>query len=154
MGKQAYNYKFKELKDIFTLSQNLAQHFPYPDQVMVGIYELLVNAVEHGNLGIGWKLKGELVKQGRWEDEITKRLSMPEYSDKVVEIRVVDDSRGCSLIIKDQGKGFPWRDYINPKDIPQLAHGRGLLIAMNSRFDSITFNSDGSSVKCVARKYG
>ena len=41
-----------------------------PDLAGMGLVELLVNAVEHGNLGITFHEKSELLSAGRWEEEV------------------------------------------------------------------------------------
>jgi len=37
----------------------------------------LINAVEHGNLQIGYELKTQLVAEGRWREEIERRQDDP-----------------------------------------------------------------------------
>ena len=151
MRIKIYNCKLKDLKGIHHLSQLLAQYFPKPDQFVTGIYELLLNAVEHGNLGIGFEAKTELIRQGKWKEEITRRLALPEYAKKEVEITIThDDHEGC-LTIADQGNGFPWREYVGRPADGKRPNGRGLWIAFNSKFDRIIFNPTGNEVTCVVQ---
>src|SRR5262249_55805112 len=122
-----------------------------PDQFVTGIYELLINAVEHGNLGIGSDAKAELLRLGKWKEEMMRRLTLPENADKEVEIRVTYDEYECRLTISDQGKGFPWKKYIGrPVGIKQL-NGRGLWIVFSSKFDRIIYNPAGNEVTCVVK---
>jgi len=146
---KTHHYTLKTLPEIFDLSQLLSRYFPDPEQVMTAIYELLLNAVEHGNLGLGFKAKTALVREGRWEAEITRRLSLPHYAGKQVEISVVQDADECRLTIADQGQGFHWQEYLRRVADPRFPHGRGLIIALNAGFDRITFNDAGNIVTCV-----
>lgn len=144
------NCKLKDLEGIYNLSQALAQYFPKPDQFVTGIYELLLNAVEHGNLDIGFTTKSELIRQGKWKEEVARRLSMPENAGKEVEIRLTYNDKECKITITDQGKGFRWKDFVGRPVGNKSPNGRGLWIAFNSKFDRIMFNSSGNEVTCVA----
>jgi two-component system, cell cycle response regulator len=148
-----YNCRLRDMDGIYILSQTLAHYFPKPEQFVTGIYELLLNAIEHGNLGIGFEAKTELVRQGKWKEEIVRRLTMPEYSDKEVEIKLSYDEHECRLTIADQGKGFAWKDYVGRMEDSRQPNGRGLWIAFNTKFDRIMFNSTGNEVTCVAQYY-
>ena len=61
-------FRFRTLEDARALAQSLANRCPDPTNVGLGLLELLVNAVEHGNLGISTKEKARLLHQGIWED--------------------------------------------------------------------------------------
>lgn len=141
--------RLRDVDNIYLLSQTLAHYFPQPEQFVTAIYELLLNAVEHGNLEIGSKKKGELLYDGTLRDEIERRLDMPEYARKEVEIKISHDDSECRLVIADQGGGFPWKDYIDNRSDEKAPHGRGLWIAFNSQFDYIAFNAAGNEVTCV-----
>jgi hypothetical protein len=49
--------------------------------MVVGICELLLNAVEHSNLGITYEEKTRLDEPGTWEAEVHRRLRLPEYAN-------------------------------------------------------------------------
>lgn len=151
MHIRIYNYKLKDLDNTYILSQTLAHYFPKPEQFVTGIYELLLNAVEHGNLGIGFEAKTQLIRQGTWKDEVSRRMTLPEYAQKEVEIKLTYDDEECRLTITDQGNGFPWKQYLGHPPSARLPNGRGLWIAFNSQFDSITFNPTGNEVTCVVQ---
>ncbi len=151
MHIKLYNCKLKDLDGIHHMAQLLAQYFPNPNQYVTGIYELLLNAVEHGNLGIGFQAKTELIRKGMWKDELTRRLALPENAHKKVDITMIHDEHEGRLTITDQGDGFAWREFINRGPGGRLPHGRGLLIAFNSEFDHIAFNEAGNEVTCVVQ---
>lgn len=142
--------KLQDFDNIYILAQTLAHYFPKPEQFVTGIHELLVNAMEHGNLGLGFAAKTELIRQGKWKEEIAHRLSLPENATKEVEIKLSYNEFECRLTITDQGKGFPWKEFVGRPAGSALPNGRGLWIAFNSKFDHIIFNAAGNEVTCVA----
>ncbi len=115
-------------------------------QRAMGLFELLVNAVEHGNLGISYEEKSKLLEDGTYEQEIRRRLDLPENRDKKVEVDVQRTHRGMSVLIKDQGPGFNYQDYLHfdPKRLFD-SHGRGIFLA-NSML-SIQYIDPGNQVR-------
>jgi two-component system cell cycle response regulator len=150
MGQKKHHYHFhlQKPEDIYNLAMMAASSFSEPEEVFTGIYELLINAVEHGNLGIGSEKKGQLLREGSWQDEMHRRLSAPDNANKMVNIEVVEEQNHCKITITDQGSGFNWKASIDYDINHNRPHGRGLWIVLNSGFDSVTFNEDGNSVTC------
>lgn len=79
-------FRYRTLKAERDLAGVLANAFPDPMKVAIGTSELLINAVEHGNLGITYEDKTELRGNDQWEAEISKRLREPQHADKYVEV--------------------------------------------------------------------
>ena len=77
-----------------------------PEIVVLGLSELLINAVEHGNLGIRFDEKSRLREEGRWEEEVVHRLSMPEYADRRGRLTVTAAADAFIFEIEDEGEGF------------------------------------------------
>jgi len=140
------------LDEIYSLSVSLSEKFPKPEQVILAIYELLINAVEHGNLEIGFADKSQLLRLGLWETEVKRRLAMPEYANRTTTIETHREEDKITIIISDQGKGFEWNEYINKEIDYRELHGRGLLIVFSSGFNDIIFNEIGNQVTCVFYK--
>jgi anti-sigma regulatory factor (Ser/Thr protein kinase) len=149
MPIKIYRYTLKGQDGVANLAQTLARYFPKPEQSVTGIHELLLNAVEHGNLGIGFNTKTGLIRQGKWKEEVARRLALPEYSGREVEIELSHDAHECRLVIADQGKGFPWKEYLGRSTGGREPNGRGLWIAFNVAFDRLLFNAAGNEVTCV-----
>ncbi len=141
-------YYFRNAEEIYDLARYLAEELPNSHAVMIGIYELLLNAVEHGNLGMDREAKSALLRQGTFGKEINKRLSLPENKIKYVEVEWEKDECFTRLSIRDQGKGFDWRQQMTPETPNRSIHGRGLLIAEQCGFDAVTFNEHGNAATC------
>ena len=58
--------------------------FPDPMRAKLGVMELIMNAIEHGNLAITSEEKHELIANGKWMNEITSRLTQEKNQKKRV----------------------------------------------------------------------
>ncbi len=137
------------LHEIIQLSNFLAQSYPMFKHLYLGLYEMSINAHEHGNLGITYDEKTHLNRQGLWEKEILIRQAQPENQKKKVTIDVFHTSTEVIFAITDQGNGFAWQDYLNIS--PQRRHdnhGRGIALSNSIAFDNIHFISPGNRVYC------
>lgn len=137
----------EEAKDTAIFLSNL---YPEPDRVLFGIHELVINAIEHGNLNIGYEKKTDLLKEGTWAEEVEHRLSFPENENKFVEINYIKTQKSITLNIKDCGNGFNWQDYmeISPERASD-SHGRGIALSALISFDKIEYLGAGNEVSCV-----
>lgn len=140
-------FHFKTLLEAEQLAAFIANCFPDPERTIGGLAELLVNAVEHGNLGITYEEKSALITQGNWRKEIDHRNQLDEYINKKVEVIFSRKDKGCFVSIRDEGKGFDWKNYlfIDPARSADN-HGRGIAQAKAQSFDSLTYNSIGNEV--------
>ena len=73
-------FHFRTLEEATNLAYKIATSFPEPQKVAFGLNELMRNAVEHGNLGIGYDEKANLLRSGIWQEEVERRLKSPEES--------------------------------------------------------------------------
>lgn len=145
-------YSIRTVDAVYGMAGQLAHHFFDSRIVMPGIYELLMNAIEHGNLEIGFELKTELLAAGRWEEEVAMRQQSPRYLQRKVEIELSLDDMWCALAITDAGQGFDWTRYASQTAGHDEAHGRGLLIAQQCGFASLQFNAAGNQVRCAGER--
>ncbi len=145
-------YKLKMLHEVADLSVVLSEYFPAPSLAALGIYELLINAIEHGNLGITHAEKQQLIFNGGFEDEINARQAMPENANKHVDVALFSSDEICIITITDQGAGFNWKQYIREYVADDDVHGRGIMLARNCGFDSVAYNDAGNSVICASKK--
>jgi DNA-binding response OmpR family regulator len=142
------NFEIKTLDDARVLTPFLARLFPEPENASVGIVELLINAIEHGNLEISYECKSKLLEQNNWLNETTRRLSLPAYRDRKVHIHLEQHPERIALTIRDEGMGFDWRGFETlSEDRLFDLHGRGIALAKNA-FDGLTYSSPGNVVTC------
>ena len=141
------NFRIRDLDEATRLASELARACPDPDKVVPGINELLVNAIEHGNLNIGYTEKSQLKHNGVWEKEITHRLSLPEYKDKTVIVDFKKWDKAITITIRDEGNGFDWSNYLefHPERMFDY-NGRGIAMANVFSFDEIKYSDKGNVV--------
>lgn len=113
----------------------------------MGLVELLINAVEHGNLGIDFQQKSLLLSEGRWESEVESRLALPEFNGKLVEVVVSRREKEIHIVISDQGEGFDWNKYLELDESRALhPNGRGIALARNVSFQHLEYRGAGNVV--------
>lgn len=143
-------FRCRTLEQARQMTPFLAQLCPQPDRVVTGLSELLVNAIEHGNLGIDYQEKTRLLANGIWKEEVERLLETPEHRDKFVLIRLErDDSRIC-FTISDQGQGFDPSSYLDfdPARLTH-SHGRGIAMSRMFSFDLVEYLGCGNRVRAT-----
>jgi DNA-binding NarL/FixJ family response regulator len=113
----------------------------------LAVRELLLNAIEHGNLGLSYQEKSKALETGTLESLLQKRMMLPELARRRVTIKAHREDRRLAIHIIDEGNGFDWRSLPNPTDIAHLlsTHGRGVLLAQLS-VNKMTYNPKGNEV--------
>ncbi|MBF0381957.1 MAG: ATP-binding protein [Magnetococcales bacterium] len=138
---------FRTFEDAYKLSSILGGICPDSISVVPGLYELMLNAIEHGNLGIDYTEKTMLEENNIFEEEVEKRLGLDDNLNKVACISWQRTETKIIFSIKDQGKGFDWLPYMGfNHDRKFDNHGRGILIARTISFDNIEYKGSGNEV--------
>ena len=146
-------FRIHNLHQCNLVATQVAHLCPQPQRVVTGISELLVNALEHGNLKIGYAEKSNLMRSGTWQMEVERRLSASENSDGYIELEFKIEADTVQIRIRDQGEGFDWTPYMDFD--PQRAfdpHGRGIAMARLSSFDDLEYLGDGNEVLATVKK--
>ena len=142
--------EYRTLEDADTIAFLLAYLTPDPDRMIPGLIELLVNAVEHGNLEIGFELKGKLLKENQLEEVIKERLATPPYSERKVQVLYQRDGKELSITIADEGKGFDvdWYKQFSQERLT-APNGRGIaMVVAGECFDALDYQDGGKQVVC------
>lgn len=138
---------FQTVQQAHDLAMLLANTCPNPAATVVGLTELLVNAVEHGNLGITYEEKSQLRSPHEWSIEVERRLALPENATKQAQVTFERTDDSIRFVIRDQGPGFDWKTYLHVD--PQRAfdtHGRGIAIASRLSFSQLEYRGCGNEV--------
>jgi anti-sigma regulatory factor (Ser/Thr protein kinase) len=143
-------FKFHIIEEGHLLATFIAQTCPNPNLAIVGISEIFINAVEHGNLNISYLEKTSLQREGKWIEEINKRMLCAENKDKHVTVIFKRSVNCIKLRIKDCGKGFDWKKYTSiDKKRSHDNHGRGIAMATSLTFQSVEYFGNGNEVECT-----
>jgi CheY-like chemotaxis protein len=146
----AGSYEFNSLYDIHELATTLSLACPKPSRVLLGLVELLNNAIEHGSLGITYGEKKQWLKAGLWEDNFQKRLKLAGNLEKKVFVDFKRNPKEIQFTIKDQGDGFRWREYLDFDPNRALdPNGRGIAMARAISFDRIIYSDKGNEVFAI-----
>ncbi len=140
-------YQFVTLEDIASLVPVLAAMCRGPESVAPGLSDLMVNAVEHGNLGVTYREKSLLKWEGDWEGEINRRQKLPQFQDRVATVRAELSPESVVFTITDQGEGFDWQKFMEFD--PERAfdpNGRGIAMAKAMSFSNLTYQGKGNIV--------
>lgn len=145
-------FQFQTLAEAKRLTALLSSVCPQPEKIAMGLSELLINAVEHGNLGITYKEKTRLVHDGTWEDELQQRLSMPQYAGRRASVMLTRDAGEIRFVVADQGQGFDWKPFMEfSPDRAFDPHGRGISMARMLSFDAVEYQGNGNTVLAVVK---
>jgi YesN/AraC family two-component response regulator len=118
----------------------------------IGLYEILVNAIEHGNLGITYEEKKEALSSNTYNKLLKQRLKEADTAGKKVTIKSTFSRQQLQVEIEDEGNGFNYKELSFLEDPETLlsAHGRGILLA-SLYFDVIEYHGSGNSVTLIKR---
>jgi len=138
---------FQTLDEAEELAVFIAHLYPDPQQVLGGVVELLVNTIEHGNLGVGYERKTALIDSGQWQEEINRLARLPENRHKFAKAVFERKDDAISLTISDCGPGFDWERYMEI-DFSRITdnHGRGIAQANLLSFNRLQYNEAGNTV--------
>jgi hypothetical protein len=141
-------FRFASPAEVTRLAGLLAGLCPAPDMAVMGLAELMLNAVEHGNLGISYADKTRLRLAEQWESEVQQRLALPENLGKFATIRMERRPDEISFEIADSGVGFEWQKYLEfDADRAFDPNGRGIAMARAMSFCAIEYMGCGNRVR-------
>ncbi len=136
-----------EVRDIATLVANVISD---PGRVVLGLTELMLNAVEHGNLGITYDEKSKLIAGDGLSAEVARRLAMPAYSSKKALLTFERTAGEVRFLIRDEGRGFDWQQYLEMNaDRAFDTHGRGIAMSKMISFDHLEYRGSGNEVLAI-----
>jgi len=149
---QEIKLQLRTIDDARKVSAGLAILFPDTEKALIGLTEIMINAIEHGNLEISYEQKSELLKSNSWAEEIARRLDLEEYKYRWVFVELSRSSTEVAVMVTDEGAGFNWSEYLEINlDRLSASHGRGIALANMISFDSMTYIGSGNIVKCVTK---
>lgn len=144
---QSAQFHFRTREQARALATLAAHAAPEPQRVVLGLSELLLNAVEHGNLGITYAEKSALLQNEQLEQEIQRRLLDPQFKPRLAHLVIRRTTDSLYFEIRDEGQGFDWHKFL--EICPERAfdtHGRGIAMAKMLSFDTLEYLGNGNTV--------
>ncbi len=127
----------------------LGRATPRPCATAVGLYVLLANAIEHGNLGFDATEKAKGLAEGNWERKLAKRMTESEYEDRRVHLRFQRGGRILSFIIQDDGEGID-AETAEMADPSRAGYrGKGIKLAKSMGFGQVNYLGIGNTVEAT-----
>ena len=142
-------FVLRTLDEARNLATMIAHACPNSDLVAIGLQELLINAVEHGNLEIDADMKQALLMAGTWREEVESRLQDPQYTDRTVTLSFQRSARLISMTVQDEGAGFDHERYSSTVGEATGYRGRGIAMARDLSFSSLTYLGAGNVVEAT-----
>jgi len=127
--------------------------------VALAFNEVLINAIEHGNLELPVNYfveSGEASDKESLSDLKNQRLKDPQYANKNIVVKYSFENNETVVTICDEGKGFDTsriRAFLEANsDSPPLTEdiGRGLMLVKYA-VDQVRFNQAGNEVTLLIR---
>lgn len=138
-------FSFRTMDEARSVAALLANVCPDPGKAVLGLSELMFNAVEHGLAQIGYHEKTRLLGIGMLATEIQQRILAPERAHLACEVSMMRTVGGISFMIRDPGPGFDWRSYMEMSpDRAFDTHGRGIAMARLASLDRLEYLGRGS----------
>lgn len=125
----------------------VSQLCPEPKVAVLGLAELMINGIEHGNLGITCSEKSALLREDRLAEELRRRHALPENALRRVTLRFERNADELLFEVRDEGKGFDYKKYLELD--PERAfepNGRGIALARMLSFTRLEFKGVGNVV--------
>lgn len=146
-------FVFQTPQQADALAVLLASGMDRPTAVAMGLSELMINAVEHGNLELDYKSKSALMAEGRWDAVIDARLQEAPFKNRRVTVDVDRTETHTRFRITDEGRGFDWQSYIDLTMARAFdTHGRGIFMARKMAFEAMAYMGAGNIVEVMARR--
>lgn len=120
-------------------------------RISLSLHEMVTNAIEHGNCGIGFQMKSQiLIESMDMYTAIDERAEYPENKNKRVTICYEINNDQATFTIRDEGKGFDLNAIPSPRSEENIfsVHGRGILMTKNFA-DEMQYNQKGNMVRLI-----
>lgn len=122
-----------------------------PLRIEWALLELLMNAIEHGLLGIGHVEKCALIAAGALEAEVARRLAEPARGGRHVAFTAALREGRWQFEIRDPGDGFePARWLAGAGGDPAGRAGRGIVLARQFGLADLHYLDGGRCARCSA----
>ena len=142
------------------ISKRLVLHLPKylhsekVKSIRIGLREIIINSIEHGNLNITFDEKSKAVHKGNYLSLLRKRQQEKKYKDRKVKVSIDMNRERVLYEISDEGNGFDFdsimADISQRIDNELIVNGRGITMAMNI-FDNIEYNEYGNRVQLLKK---
>ena len=139
-------FRLRSLDEAARVAIFLGAMTPRVCDATVGLYVLLANAIEHGNLGFSAEDKAAGLARGNWDRQLAQRMAEPACLARRVSVDFRRGERLISLLIQDDGDGIDTEtaQLANPLRVGH--RGRGIKLARSLGFAELTWLGIGNTL--------
>lgn len=140
-------FSVQTLEQARDVSVFLGRACPDACAVSVGLYVLLANAIEHGNLGFDATEKAKGLADGTWYRKLAARMGEPEFINRRVRLSFHRGLRSLTFVIQDDGEGIDAEtaEMANPSRAGY--RGKGIKLAKSMGFTQVNYLGVGNTVE-------
>ena len=136
------NYALKTLTGCLSDKQLLG--------LRVALQELLINAIEHGNLNISPEEKMDALMNDRYDQLLQERRQTPEFQKRRVQLSFEHNVEAGTVQFRicDEGNGFDWEAMLgrDVQELPKTAGaGRGIFL-VRTLVPEVRYYGNGNEV--------
>mgnify|MGYP000420270827 CR=1 FL=1 len=136
----------EQARELVAMLCALARH---PDHATLGLIELFKNSIEYGNLALSPLVRLRLLSSGGLAEELAHRMTLEDYADRRLTVKVDRFEQFMRVSIADEGAGFDWKAAMDEARSPSGRHRlSGLSKVIQSKFQDVYFE-DGGRVAVV-----
>jgi len=140
-------FQFRTQGEARDLAALVAHAAPDPNRVVLGLTELMLNAVEHGNLAITYTEKSRLIAQDKLGEEVERRLGEASLGRRNAMLLLQRREDAVEFVVRDEGDGFDWQPFLEmAPDRAFDTHGRGIAMSRLLSFDELEYRGRGNEV--------
>lgn len=116
----------------------------------IALYEMITNAIEHGNLELTREEKETALKEDRYEILFQERLGNPKFRNRRIRIRYKYTPHQIYFTIIDEGNGFDWKRFNSSATDLFSKSGRGIILS-KMYCDELIYNEKGNQVTLIQK---
>ena len=136
-----------------SLAWLLSQQAQQTDHTYLGILEILINAIEHGNLHLKPSERKSLLSKDDFRQELELLSKQSPFCTKWVEVDFSSDDCFATIEVTDQGFGFDWQSSLNQNhSAKSWANVRGFHKIKNAGFINLHYRNNGRTAVLRMKK--
>ncbi|MBB5022200.1 ATP-binding response regulator [Desulfurispira natronophila] len=115
------------------------------NEIRMALFEILLNAIEHGNLDIGYEEKNRALDEGSYQELFHRQIK--RHGHRKVRFVAIFRRNIFTFVVEDEGSGFDVKGLPDPRDAENLLRtsGRGILMSYYY-MDRMQYNAVGNRV--------
>jgi two-component system, sensor histidine kinase LadS len=138
------------------LTERLNRYFSTAvlNTIRICFREILINAIEHGNLGITFDEKTKALESGDYMEFLLDRQLNSSTPNRKVQIDYLINGKVLMFRVTDEGEGFDHAKFLERANsdpyLSMLEHGRGIIMTRNV-FDTVVYNEKGNQIILIKK---